>query len=497
MSKNKKGEKGNFPQLNKTETLKRIFWLYSLAFLFGYFLRGNLTSFDLRYDKWILVLVVIIALIVLVILAFLFRPIHNLKVQKIRNQYSWVYFLYFGIILSPFMAIFWRKEWQDISSLPWLLVSVLILLAGYKLYNHIEPHDTDWNKFAPGSVGVKNDELDFTLSAKNVSNSLLKLKDYVSVISLYGSLGSGKSSYTRMIVENLNKNHILYTYISLTETNTAKDFSILFSERWFETLSSRYPKIDSRGNLALMKTILRESGNGILSQILFAISTFFSKIPFGILPTKSVVRDSYFDSNSKYVSSDVANIFGNVSEFKEKLWVIVIDEIERAKLDEIFRVIEIVERFKSEGRSGLPIKIVFILCIARRELDGLVESVKNSDVAFQIRKFFTEDPKAITNQLFMPPINYETKENFIGKLAEMLRQNIKLKDDLKSLKPDFPLRLVKPAEKFLLEHQRGYDFISNILILEETPRVILRTISTLEHFYNAFKTLAGEDNPFE
>ncbi len=94
-------------------------------------------------------------------------------------------------------------------------------------------------------------------------------------------------------------------------------------------------------------------------------------------------------SKPKFVSKNVAQLFGNIPKIKENLWVIVIDEIERAQLDEIYRVVEIIERFKNEGRLGFSYKTMFILCISEPDFENLLKTYSEKDnLAWSIRTFF-------------------------------------------------------------------------------------------------------------
>jgi len=470
------------------------FWLIFTAAIFSCFLlwteNNNPYSFsDLSPLNWLLFLFFIFLLLSL--LVFLFKPAFQLQKQKINNQPSWVYYCYFGLLASPIGYFLMKWLLYGYRNNFYLLIAIGILIFGIYFYHKIFQKITNniHKRFAAESVGSKDDKLGFNISAKNAGEGLLKLEDYVNVVGLYGGLGRGKSSYVRMMIENLDDKKLLYTYISLTETNAARDFSILFAERWFETLSSKYPKIDTSNSVALMRSILRESGNGLISEILY----FISRFSLGLLKTRAKICDKYLGYKPKFVSTDTAKLFGNIPEFNEDLWVIVIDEIERARLDEIYRVIEVVERFKAEGRDGLPIKIVFLLCIAREEIEVFLNRFDtNNDTAMQIKKFFFDDPKSITHSLFLPPIQYDTKEKFVVGQIKAIRQETDIdKDGLDKLEPELPPRLIDPIRQFLDDHKRSYDFIAGLLI-EASPRIIQRTISSLKFFYQSFLTIDGQ-----
>lgn len=470
----------------------RSFWLILTTAIFSYFLfwverdiKQNHLFLYFIHLHWVLFLFFLF--LILGLLIFLFKPKYQLQKQKINSQPSWVYYCYFGLITSPVAYFFIKWLLYGKAENPYLLIGIWVLISGILLYNKALPKLASiYKRFAAGSVNSENDQLGFSLSAKNACEGFLKLDDYVNVVGLYGGLGCGKSSYARMIIENFDDKKILYTYISLTETNAARDFSILFAERWFETLSSKYPKIDVSNSVALMRPILRESGNGLVSDIIY----FISKFSPGLIKTKAKIWDRHLGHKPNFVSTNTAKLFGNVTEFNEDLWIIVIDEIERARLGEIYRVIEVIERFKAEGRDGLPLKIIFLLCIAREELEVFLNGFdNNNDTAMQIKKFFFEDPKSVTQPLFLPPIQYNTKEKFVVDQIKDIRREVGIsKDGLDKFEIEFPLRLIDPIRQFLDGQKKGYDFIVNLLITE-SPRIIQRTISSLRFFYQSFFTI--------
>jgi len=213
-----------------------------------------------------------------------------------------------------------------------------------------------------------------------------------------------------MIIESLPQDEILYTYISLTETNEAKDFSLLFAERWFASLKENYPKIDTTLAVPFMQSILRESGNGIIAS-LFALVPGLNK---GLKSTKAKVFDPAYPPPSEGkgidTSLEIANVFGNVPEIHERLWVVMVDEIERARFDEIYRVIEIIERYKNEGRTGMPIRVVFILCVSDARLRRYLQEYKTNMLSHLISSFFFGGSKNLTMApIFLPPIPSEKK----------------------------------------------------------------------------------------
>ncbi|MCF7831745.1 MAG: hypothetical protein K9M36_02585 [Candidatus Pacebacteria bacterium] len=436
------------------------------------------------------VFVGIIGFFILVgILIFTINPIDKLKRQGLRSQPSWVFYTYWSLIntfiIYSLTSFTWqsREFWWNGNWSVFLVVSLMIILSKWIIESSGEKLDLSFTRFASGSTGIDNDKLNFKASAKNASNGLLNLSDDVNVVGLYGGLGFGKSSYARMILESLDENKALYTYISLTETNEAKDFSKLFSERWLDTLSERYPKIDITSHLPFMDSILRESGNGIISELLKAISTF----NLGLIKTKSAFCDGFYSKKNFFTSSAIAKLFGNITEIKETMWVIMVDEIERAQFEEIYRLVEIIERFKNEGRSGLPIKLVFLFCISEPDLNNYLTAFSDSDPrARLLRTFFYDDPKSITHRIFIPTVGPEIKQEFILDLLNKVieRETLDVPKDVN------PHAIGDPSRSFM-NHKDAIEHTIAIL-KENSPRIISRITIALDFFYGAFRNHIGE-----
>lgn len=455
----------------------------------------------------------LIITIFLALLAFKILDIANLlKSQRLYNQYSWIFYFYFGFSLAFFCTLIvflYTRIWPPLNYI-WPLktaqplaiigniddlsnwgIRLLIYFVSILFYFSIKPKEirsAEW-QFAPGSAGLDKDELGYKNPAKNIAEGLKNEKDYVEVHVLYGDAGMGKSSFIRQIVESLTKTNLLYTYISLTETNAAKDFSSLFSERWILTIKERYPKLNSVSAMNVLRIITRETNQGFISEILYFISSL--NIPF--LPTLSKASDRYVNKRL-YVSSAVAKIFGNVTEIKEDMWIIVIDEIERAKLDEVYRLTEVIERFKYEGRSGLPVRLVFFLCIARQDLFDNLNKQNNehhpNELAQLIKKFI-EDMKNMTEIIFLPPVSYQIKESFvISRLLEINQQfRIDNKLTVATLKPLSTYRLIDHT-RFPDEKTTMHAIIS--MLIEESPRIINRVIEGIKGFYYRALDLKGK-----
>jgi len=417
----------------------------------------------------------------------------DLPKQKIHNQPSWVYYFYwaFAWLFLPiiFVCIF-KTNLIDIKTLHilncfiFLGVYLMFLLLSIVAYNKFKPREFNDNfRFSPHSVGLGQDDFQFEASAKNVAKGMLSLNDYVNVISLHGEAGGGKSSYARMIIESLDKKKILYSYISLTETNEGKDFSKLFSERWHEALSTRYPKIHITEYYSLLRSIFRESKHSLFSELM----DFLAKFNRGIIQTKSKVHDKYIGNIKEFVAPEVANLFGNVSLFVEDMWIIVVDELERSPITETYKVVEMIERFKMEGRNGLPIKMVFFLCLGD-EVEGLIKLDENKETRYLVDNFMFESPKSITQRLFLPPIIKSLKYNFIAKAIFDFKKENSI-TGMPEKEEDLMWGYLNPIKEHLSDVD-SIKFIANILV-NESPRLIKRCISEAHLFYKSFRNLSG------
>jgi hypothetical protein len=468
-----------------------VFWIGVITSFFVFVLLNSGSEiYRLLIDLYFLNPNVFLSLAIVTLLVFggLFMFVVNssvqLRRQELHKQPSWVFYSYWGLInsflvLTIVLFLSEIKVW-------WVPLFVPLAVILGKLINEFfgEKVDLTFTRFASGSVGVDDDKLDFKTSAKNTAVGLLHLNSYVNVVGLYGGLGFGKSSYARMVIENLDNKKSLYTYLSLTETNEAKDFSKLFAGRWLDTLSERYPKIDVTSYLPFMDSILRESGNGIVSDLLKVISAFNR----GLVKTKAYFFDEFYaKKNPAFTSSGVAKLFGNITNIEESLWIIQVDEIERAQFDEIYRLVEIVERFKNEGRSGLPTKLLFLFCISEPELGEYLETYVASDPRARLLKtFFYEDPKSITHKIFLPPIEPALKQKFVLDLLNRVidREGLRVPEEVN------PHAIGDPTRSFM-NHKDAAEY-TIALLREESPRIISRVATALDFFYGAFKNRAGE-----
>ncbi len=377
--------------------LREIFWL--LACIIGIPLWCF--SFPL---KGLVIPPQIIVVLVVGLGYFFLQFINKIRLQRSYGSSSGVFYLYWTIFFAPLDFSCLEPNLLDYkTALVWFLggVIVYILIPVKKLSKP--------KYFSSEAVGSEDDLLGMKESAVNNAQTLIKTRKHVSVFTLEGEAGYGKSSFVRMMIESLEPKDFLYMYISLTETNDSKDFSCLFTERWFETLDNRYPRLldDRDSNIALLSDILREHPQYAFFSSIFAK---FKKIDHPIFQTKAKICDPFVLAE-KYVSYKISKMFGGIPSLKEKSWVIVIDDLERSPTDEIYRVIEIIERFKIEGRLGLPIPLVFVLCFSESKLKELLnidEKNKNNDLSFLITQFlFIDSTKAVDYPIPLPPASRE------------------------------------------------------------------------------------------
>ena len=454
-------------------------------------------TYQLLSKPYVMMALVVVSLIFLLFGVTWIKD--NARRQYARSHPSWIVYSFWGLFLSPVIGEilrFFFSPWHQfcISVLLWPFFGAVVYGVIFFLIGKQE-HDFQLEQFAPQSAGLDHDRLDYGRSAKLAAERLDSLKDPVSVVALYGDMGTGKSSFTRMIVESLKPEKTLYTYISLTETNEASDFSKLFSERWALTIRNRYPKLLPGDYSAknLLQEVLRESKNGGWFAHLIA---FLPSL--GILKTRMVVHDKFFKPSDEYVSQAVSSYFEHIGDFEEEKWVFVIDEIERAKLSEIYRAIEVLERMKYLGRRGFPIRLIFILNISRKDLQGRLNSSLDDSHAALIKDFLFQNPKNITLSLFVPPLPIEKWINFIADdvislfkeydFSDHQHQRELLTATNQKMVPDAGKDTMgsKALMEFPASHHAAYAHLFARYLLKEDPRVIARTIDQARFLINGF-----------
>lgn len=318
------------------------------------------------------------------------------KVRRAGISHTWLSIFLVAFTLGQLVAIFLHYCYGSlgfvhacmkpltglsfiVSLVPWtifLLLGLLIVFFPSSGDNDFTPRD-----FAPDSVGPEDDKYNFKEKAKNLAQTIVEFQKPVSVLALQAGMGFGKSSYLRMVIE-AEKDNVriiepkknLYTYLSLTETNEAEDLSKLFAKKWTDALSERYSINSGASFLTALEPILRTVEQKSLFGSLFSVVSYFSRIPLYVSRVKFIDKDlvTKIEKRKKVVSE----LFFDIPSLREEKWIIVIDELERAPLNELMRLVEIIERFKIISCQHLPLQIVFILCFSPEDLkEMLVDKV--------------------------------------------------------------------------------------------------------------------------
>lgn len=420
----------------------------------------------------------------------------NIKTGLMKPSY--VQFFWISLVIAPLMAIILQhltvlNEFVILPHCidPSVLVLLSVMLVGLFLIGGYRRDDKYLLRFAPGTTD--EDELGYSDAAIKDMERIINSKEHIIITNINGRLGEGKSSYSRMMVESQDQKDFLYTFISLTETNETKSFSKLFSERWAETIGSRYPSIVSSAKNSIIDHIFRESVSGVLKIAYSAMNV--ARWP--VYRTRIVARgDNYPDV--KYALPTIASLFAYVPHFNEKYWVVVIDEIERARFDEIYRTVETIERFKIESQWGLPIKLIFILCTDRIQFRERVNSSSiKSETAQLVYSFFETEPKAINMHIDLPPVSPDKKQAFIIKREkEWLIDRYKINVDAiahPDSKTPADLNLywlsdminASDFEKGRLDDKKAHDWMLQYL-LKESPRFIKKVLEETAGFLEIF-----------
>lgn len=434
---------------------------------------------------------------------------NSLVVGWTKNSY--LQFLWIGLTLAPLLV--WGLSYID----PWLhqynfytfhfplylewwaaLILWGLFASVYFSGAHHANEDEKF-RFAPGAIS--KDELGYAQAAAQEMATLAESDKAVVVAALNGGLGQGKSSYLRMMIESRNQKDFLYTYISLTETNETKSFSKLFAQRWAETLSSRYPSMNHAVKQSVINTIFKEPGNGLMRLL----KDLMQNARWPLRRTRLKYDGSNYQKE-KYANDTVAPLFSHIPSFYEDYWVIVIDEIERARFDEIYRTVETIERFRIEAQWGLPIKIVFMLCIDRERFTQRALDNPQNELAGLSYAFFERDPKTIDANIDLPAFLPEQKEEFI---IQQLKEKIFKKHEVSTkflLNPDthepgdlkiywnFDSIDVSDMRDGKLDDKKAYDFMMQKL-MQSSPRTIVKVIDETDRFMSAFKKSAGKRDP--
>ena len=485
--------------LIKLKVLKSVFLKAVFpSFILAIFLKTISPSFiDLEPIKSLPIFFTTIAIIALLSLVYLGCNKIKSEFAKSKLHNNETYLDFAICILSCLFLIFALAAWiektpQTNSSCIFATIFLIISIIGIFLKCRTKTLDAETLKrrFAPEASN--DDNLNFSKSAHEAATTIKNSKKYVSVVALNGGYGEGKSFYARMIIEKVGAEKSLYSYISLTETNATNDFSKLFAKRWFEALNERYPTINIAPHAASLEAILRESTNH--SALVSTISQILVKLNFGLSKTVAKCWDlnalKKEEGKEIFVPNSTAAMFNHIPEIREDVWIINIDEIERAQLEEIYRVIEVIERFKHEGRFGLPVKLVFLLCVSGSDLQKRLEHLKGfgNEKAQLIEDFFFNNPKSRDQNLFLPPISYEKKKEFVFNALNKVLAKFKL-NEIKNDEITISERNLF-CNRNLLDEKESLYWLTKTLT-KKAPRTILKLCQELEFFYHQFTDLNG------
>jgi len=364
---------------------------FSLEVFRDIYLRNYLVKWFFDYG-W---LVVLMCLLACGYLYLTIDPIKIIRIQKLRERKSYLYYVFWGVFYAV-LALTIKDFFGNSVLFSVNTFFLFFLIVFYIIYlSFIEKPYLLSPSFGPDTASIDDDFLGFKSPAKAVASEIISVEECINVFCLCGGLGSGKSSFLRMIVESMSdKDNFLYTYISLTETNEAKDFSRLFNERWFNTIADRYPKINTNILIPVLDSVFRDFNGGILSKMFSIIG----------IANKPIVDHSK-------VRKDVLCKFGGIYDFKERYWIIVIDEFERAIPEEMYRVVEVIERFKNIN-TVLPIRLIFIIPFAPEVMRGLENNFSDNAYIFQTANFLN-DNKTITKRLQVPFEDLDCKQIYV------------------------------------------------------------------------------------
>ena len=177
----------------------------------------------------------------------------------------------------------------------------------------------------------------------------------------------------------------------------------------------------------------------------------------------------------------MGKIFGGIPLITEDIFVVVFDEIERAKLDEVYRLVEIIERFKNEGRTGLPVRLVFFVCLDPDEFENVLHRQADDPNAILLEGFFFNDPKSFTDRIFLPPHSMEAKNTYLLTKSEELVKRYQLKNLPAKLDP-FIVNSPAREDEFEESQQKALGNMLDILS-GTSPRVLNRALNSVQRTY--------------
>ena len=471
-----------------------------LILLLGLVLNSSIIIWVLGFDfgnfvPWIGLILLLLMLLLLLSKDWRGKLAYPIFVHKINHQPSWVFYALMVTLFLPLTINFihansqllfsgdFQRNLSANTAIASIWFSVIWMIVIYLGWHSLPKYTKAKNilRFAPDSAGVKDDQFGMVSSVERSAQYILSTENYISVVGILGHLGSGKSSYARMIVEHMNETkNILYTYVSLTETNKATDLGLLFQERWSETLGQSYPKNALVKQLPVMQSILRDAGYGLMASI----SELFAKIDFPLSRTTAKVFDNRLGQVPTKTSQLVGKLFGGIPSISEDVFVIIFDEIERAHFEEIYRLVEVIERFRHEGRTGLPVQIVFLLCFANDDFEKTLKMHPENLHTSLLEGFFFEDPKTFDSRLFVPPHDPEKKASYLLKKSGDVLKRWSLKNQVGE---NGTLQVNSPAKPEDFQEKES-EALANVLdlLMSEPPRVTNRIFNSVNSTYASY-----------
>lgn len=425
------------------------------------------------------------------------------KVQILhRKQWSWFRFsIYIVFIALLIVSLTSDVFFVNIGCLALALLLALVYACLFLVhYRSTDKYLQRTFRYGAGTIGKKYDLLNYIAASENFRNGLLKLELPVQVVAVTGSMGEGKSTFWRMTAEGFDKRETLHTYISLTETNSKSDFSKLFSERWFLTLRERYAHLmpNSFTEESKLYAVLREDSN-VFVRSLSAVILAFNK---SILQTKNRVFDTLSESQYQDVTNyEASKAFNNLHAIAEKRWFVVVDELERAPIDEVYRLIEVVERFKQLAKEGIPIQVIFVLCFDSTHFNSMqlasAES-EHSEKLSIVKQFLVDNSvKSIDIIQNIPVSSLDVKATFfMQKLKGIIPKDLYVQSggDLKyafleeiideKSREFHPIGYVT-ADRSEYSFKNMFDYVVLKLAAEPT-RASVRVIQQVEFFMHSF-----------
>jgi len=385
-----------------------------------------------------------------------------------------------------------------IIAIAYVALLTLMLLLSVIRRRHIRNQlRRSWRQYYPnGSVGRGDDDIyGFADSADDFARSLVNETAYVALTGVYGGMGQGKSSFWRMTLESelIKPEETLYTYLSLTEANKTSDLSSLFAERWLETLKERYPLEFALSKLQLerLRSVLREAkGTGFILAFL-AFFEHFNK-PLFKMRVAANGFDPFLaqDKPDTVQVDDVRKVFNNLPAIHEKRWIICFDEIERAPMDEVLRAMEIVERFKQIGQTGLPVQIIFVFLFDEKELAARCQKpYGQNDHLDLVRGFFVNNPKLFTLKRPVPFVSDDQRRDAVDNEVLNVATKLHLPEVAFDDHYDIGALSLNELQDTFYDRQATSDIMVQLLA-SQSLRTMRRTIDRTRNIYVALPRTA-------